>query len=292
VKYAFIFEHQPMYPLVVMCRVLSVAKGSYLRWRRSPVNSREQRDMDLSQSILAIHEENRGVYGSPRVHAVLKQRGEAVSRKRVARLMQEAGLSAKAPTVRVVTTDSDHDDPIADNVLERDFTATTPDQKWVTDITYIPTDEGWLYLSAIVDLFSHRVVGWAMDASLETPLVISALDQALANRRPDAGLIHHSDRGSQYASKTYRERLAEAGIIISMSRRGNCHDNACAESFWARLKVELIYRRHFRTRAEASQAIFEYIEVFYNRRRLHSSIGNVSPEDHERAYHDRKGTAV
>lgn len=251
-----------------------------------------QRDLDLSKAIVTIHEENRGVYGSPRVHQVLKQQGETVSRKRVARLMQESGLSAKPPRVRVVTTDSDHDSPIADNVLDRDFTATAPNQKWVTDITYIPTNEGWLYLSAIVDLFSHLVVGWAMNETMETSLVIKALEQALKNRRPAAGLIHHSDRGSQYASNVYRECLTEAGITISMSRRGNCHDNACAESFWARLKVELIYRRQFATRADARQAIFEYIEVFYNRRRLHSSNGNVSPEAFERAHFERHGKAI
>ena len=189
--------------------------------------------------------------------------------------------------MRLVTTDSDHDSPIADNVIDRDFTATAPNQKWVTDITYIRTDEGWLYLSAILDLYSRKVVGWAMDPTMETSLVIRALDMALANRRPAQGLIHHSDRGSQYASSDYRQKLSQSGITISMSRRGNCHDNACAESFWARLKVELVYRQRFATRDEARQAIFDYIETFHNRTRIHSAIGNVAPQAYEDAYYAR-----
>jgi len=291
VRYGFIFEHMPFYPIKRMCHALEVSMSGFHRWRHHPRCRRRVEDERLKQEITVIADEGRGVYGSPRIHRGLRGRGRKISRKRVARLMQEIGLRAAAPPRRVRTTDSDHDDPIADNVLDRDFTATAPDQKWVTDITYIPTDEGWLYLSAIIDLFSHRVVGWAMDQTMTKALVIAALDQAIANRSPTADLIHHSDRGSQYASQDYRERLAAAGITMSMSRRGNCHDNACAESFWARLKSELVYRRRFSTRAEAKQAIFEYIEVFYNRTRMHSSIGYMSPEAFEAAHHQRQGIA-
>jgi transposase InsO family protein len=278
----------PFFPIRRMCHALEVTTAGFHRWRHHPQSARRAQDAKLSREIVQIAEQSRMTYGSPRIHAELRQRGRSVSRKRVARLMREAGIQANPPPQRIRTSVSDHDSPVADNVLDRAFTADAPDQKWVTDITYIPTDEGWLYLSAIVDLFSRKVIGWAMDQTMEVSLVITALNQALTNRSPAGDLIHHSDRGSQYASHAYRERLAAAGITISMSRRGNCHDNACAESFWGRLKTELIHRRRFTTRAEAKQAIFEYIEVFYNRIRLHSSIGYRSPEAHEAAYRQQQ----
>ena len=196
-------------------------------------------------------------------------------------------MTADLPRRFVVTTDSAHDQPVAENLLDRDFTATAPDQKWATDITDIPTDEGFLYLAAIEDLFSRKIVGWAMDAHRETSMVLRALDMAMANRQPQATLIHQSDRGSQYASHDYRQRLLDRGIVISMSRRGNCYDNACAESLWARLKVELVYRRRFRTREEARHAIFQDIEVFSNRLRRHSALGYLSPDAFEANYHRR-----
>jgi transposase InsO family protein len=285
VKYGFMFAHLPLYPLRLMCRVLGASKSGFLHWRHHPRSAHAERDAGLTEQIISLHQEHRGVYGSPRVHQALRHQGERVSRKRVARLMREAGLSFVPAAIRVITTDSNHDSPIAENVLHRDFSATAPNQKWVTDITYIRTDEGWLYLSAIVDLFSRKVIGWAMESTMATTLVAKSLNQALANRRPDGELIHHSDRGSQYAGASYREKLEQAGITISMSRRGNCHDNACAESFWARLKVELVYRRTFATREDARRAIFEYIEVFYNRIRLHSALGHVSPDSFEKSYH-------
>jgi putative transposase len=196
----------------------------------------------------------------------LRDQGVAVSHKRVARLMRDVGLNAQMPRIRVVTTDSVHGSPIPENVIDRDFKSTAPNQKWVTDITYIHTDEGgWVSLSAILDLYSQKVVGWSMDQTLETSLVTRSFDMAPANRHPADGLIPHSDRGSQYASSDYRQRLVQTDITISMSRRGNCHDNACAESFWVRLKVELVHRQRFATRAEARRAIFQYIEVFHNR---------------------------
>ena len=285
VQYGFIFEHQIFYPLRLLCRALDVTKGGYLRWRNHPHSARDEQDTDLIRRIAGIQAANRQTYGSPRVQATLQHQGVAVSRKRVPRLMREAGLNAEVPRIRVAPTDSDHDSPIADNVVERDFTATAPNQKWVTDITYIRTDEGWLYLSAILDLYSRKVIGWAMDQTMETSLVTRSLDMALANRRPATGLIHHSDRGSQYASSDYRQRLIQSGITISMSRRGNCHDNACAESFWGRLQVELVYRQRFVTRAQARQSIFDYIETFHNHTRIHSAIGYVTPQAYEEAYY-------
>jgi transposase InsO family protein len=207
-----------------------------------------------------------------------------VGRKRVERLMRKAGISVTPPRRFVVTTDSNHDQPIAPNLLEQDFQATAPNTKWVTDITYIPTGEGWLYLAAILDLYSRKVVGWSMAATMETSLVQNALDMALKGRCPSAGLIHHSDRGCQYASHSYREALQDSGVTASMSRRGNCYDNAVIESFWHSLKVEMVHRRVFATRSQAESDIFEYIEVFYNRIRLHSSIGYQTPDSFDAAY--------
>jgi transposase InsO family protein len=267
-----------------MCRVLHASKSGYFAWRDGRESPRKAADQALTTQIAAIHERQRKVYGSPRIHQALRQQGTRVSRKRVERLMRAAGIRVTPPRRFTTTTDSDHDDPIAENLLLQDFSATAPNQKWVTDITYIPTAEGWLYVAAIIDLFSRRVVGWAMSSTMATSLVLSALDMALGSRSPGKGLVHHSDRGSQYASAVYRQVLHHAGLTASMSRRGNCYDNAVIESFWHSLKVELVHRRSFATRIEAEQAIFEYIEVFYNRVRLHSSIGYVSPAAFEAAH--------
>jgi transposase InsO family protein len=285
VKYGFIEGHRCMAPLKVICRVLGVSVSGFLAWRHHPLSARRQRDAQLAPQIAASHAASRETYGAPRIHADLRAAGEPISRKRVARLMTELGIAGACGRRRIRTTDSNHDNPVADNLLQRDFTATAPNQRWVTDITAIPTDEGTLFLSAIEDLFSRKVVGWAMDAHMETSLIVRALDMAISNRRPKAGLIHHSDRGCQYTSGDYRQHLAANGMDASMSRRGDCYDNACAESFWGRLKVELVYRQHYRTRADAQAAIFEFIEVFYNRTRRHSAIGYLSPEAFEVAYH-------
>jgi len=287
VKYRFIEAHRPMAPVRVFCRALGVTKAGFMAWRNRLESPRRSQDRQMAEHIRRIHQDSGSAYGSPRIHQELRAQDLRVGRKRVARLMRELGITADLPKRFVVTTDSDHDQPVAANLLDRDFTATAPDQKWATDITYIPTDEGFLYLAAIEDLFSRKIVGWAMDAHMETSMVLRALDMATANRQPQATLIHHSDRGSQYASHDYRQRLLDRGIAISMSRRGNCYDNACAESLWARLKVELVYRHRFRTRAEAKQAIFQYIEVFYNRVRRHSALGYVSPEAFEADFHRR-----
>ena len=280
-RYAFIEGHRPMWRLPIMCEALEVSKSGYFAWRDGREAPRRSRDRALSVHIQAIHQQSRKTYGSPRIHHELKEQGMAVGKKRVERLMKSAGIAVLPLRRFVTTTDSDHDQPIAPNLLEQDFSASAPNQRWVTDITYIPTDEGWLYLAAIMDLHSRRIVGWAMEATMHRSLVLKALDMAVTQRRPSAGLIHHSDRGSQYASEEYRTALTIYGMIASMSRRGCCYDNAAAESFWHTLKNELIHRRCFETRAEAKLAIFEYIEVFYNRTRRHTSIGNVSPAEFE-----------
>lgn len=289
-KYQFIEQWRHLAHLNVLCRTLSVSKQGYFAWRRRPTSPRGVADAALAKEVAAIHVTSRETYGSPRIHRELRDQGKRVGRKRVARLMRELGISATIPKRFVVTTDSNHDLPIADNLLQQQFNADGPNAKWVTDITYIPTDEGWLYVSSIEDLFSRRIVGWAMDARMETSLVLRALDMALSQRCPGANLIHHSDRGSQYASHAYRKALTDRGIGISMSRRGNCYDNACIESFWKTLKVELVYRQHFRTHDEAKAAIFEYIEVFYNRMRRHSSIGYQSPVAFEMAHQPSKAS--
>jgi len=229
------------------------------------------------------HQKSRRTYGSPRVHKELQSAGHRVGRKRVARLMRDAKITARRKRPFVRTTDSKHDNPIAPNVLERNFTTDAPNKAWVTDITYIHTNEGWLYLAVILDLFSRRVVGWAMDATMHTGLVLSALQMALSQRQPPTSLKHHSDRGSQYTSAEYRKALELNGITSSMSRKGNCWDNAVAESFFGGLKKELVHDVRFKTRAEAKQALFEWIEVFYNRQRLHSTLNYMTPDQFERA---------
>jgi putative transposase len=284
VKFAFIEEHRPMWRLARMCRMLGVSKTGYFAWRHRPESLRSGEDRALTTRIHIIHAESRKTYGSPRVHRELRGQGTSISRKRVERLMRTAGIQVKPKARFVVTTDSAHGMPVAPNLLEQDFTATAPDRRWVTDITYVPTEEGWLYVAAIIDLFSRRAVGWAMQERMDRSLVLAALDMAVGQRRPRPGLLHHSDRGSQYACEDYRSALTGHGMIASMSRRACCYDNAAMESFWHTLKVELIHRRQFQTRAEARQAIFEYIEVFYNRLRRHSSIGYVSPVEFERQH--------
>jgi transposase InsO family protein len=267
-----------------MCRMLGVSKAGYFAWRdrREPV--RTAGNQAMGARIRAIHAGSRTTYGSPRIHRELRKQNVRVSRKRVERLMRVEGIRARPRRRFVATTDSHHDLPVAENLLAQNFTATAPNQRWVTDITYVPTGEGWLFLAAILDLFSRRVVGWSMQDRQDTSLVLNALELALRQRRIRPGLIHHSDRGCQYASAAYRQTLDHHGITASMSRRGNCYDNAVAESFWKTLKVELIHRRTFQTRNEARRAIFEYIEAFYNRVRAHSAIGYVSPEAFERQH--------
>ena len=261
-----------------MCKVLKVSRSGYYAWRRRVPSAREMADEELLAEIKKIFAASKQTYGSPRVHIELQADGIRVSRKRVARLMRENGLKvARKRKKKVVTTDSDHALPVAPNLLNRDFTASRPNEKWVTDISYIRTDAGWLYLAVVMDLFSRCIVGWAMRADLSQALVLSALQMAIDNRQPSPGLLHHSDRGSQYCAHAYRQLQADHGMITSMSRKGNCYDNAAMESFFATLKNERVDRHHYRNRAEARRDIFAYIEGFYNRRRRHSAVGYLSP---------------
>lgn len=284
-KFAFIEEHRKVWPISVICRVLQISRSGFFAWRKRPPSARQIHQQELLAKIRKAHLENREVYGSPRVHHALLVDGQTVSRNTVARLMRLAKIRAKPqPRSFPCTTDSNHHQPVAENLLERDFSATGPDRKWLADITYIQTDEGWLYLAGVLDCFSRKIVGWSMSDAMPADLVGDALKMALEHRRPSGQeLIHHSDRGVQYASDDYQQLLARHGITPSMSGKGDCYDNAMMESFWSTLKTELIYQRHYATHEEARQSIFEYIEVFYNRKRLHSSLGYVSPEAFEAA---------
>jgi putative transposase len=268
----------------LMCTTLNVTRSGYYAWRDRPASARAQRRAAVTERIHRVFDDSRGTYGSPRITVELKDQGLAVCANTVARYMREDGVSVKPKRSFVPrTTDSDHPHPIAPNRLARDFGATTPNQKWAGDLTYVWTDEGWLYLSVMLDLFSRKVVGWSMSDDLKAAGVAEALEMALARRGgPDgASLLHHSDRGVQYACDDYRERLARHGIAASMSRPGNCYDNAVAESFFGTLKTELVNRTRYRTREEARSSIFEWIECWYNRRRRHSSLGYLSPEAFE-----------
>jgi putative transposase len=281
-RFAFIDEHRERWSLEVMCQVLEVSRSGYHAWRGRPVNAQASRRAELAEKIRAIFIASRGTYGSPRIHLELLAAGEQVDRKTVAKVMKQAGLIATSPRSFVpTTTDSKHDLPIARNRLKRNFEASAPNQKWCADITYIPTKEGWLYLACVMDCFSRMIVGWSMSDSLAGPLVNAALRMAFARRKPSAGLIHHSDRGCQYAARIYQTLLASHGILPSMSRPGCCYDNAMMESFYSTLKREAVYPATFATREEAKSAIFEYIEAFYNRKRRHSSLGYVSPQAFE-----------
>jgi putative transposase len=284
VKFAFIRDHLQDYCLTMVCRVLQVTRSGYYAWRDRPLGARRRRMDGLAVKVQAVYAEHRSVYGSPRIHAVLRNRQEGVCLNTVAKLMRQKGLRAKAKrrfTPR--TTDSSHDFTAAKDLLERRFTAPAANRAWVADITYVRTDAGWLYLAGVMDLFSRRIVGWSMADHMESQLAQDALSMALARRRPPAGLLHHSDRGVQYACDSYRGCLEASGIRVSMSSAGDCYDNAAMESFWSTLKTELVHLEHYATHEEARRAIFEYIEVFYNRKRLHSSLGYVSPEAFEAA---------
>lgn len=264
-----------------LCGALGVSRSGYYQWR-SGGPARARRSEEITRKIKAVHAESRCTYGSPRVSAALRAQGERVGRNRVARLMKQAGIEGRQRRrYRVRTTDSRHDEPIAPNRLADASPPAKPDEVWVADITYVETAEGWLYLAGVLDLHSRRLIGWAMGPSLDTSLPLAALRMALRQRRPAPGVLHHSDRGCQYASAAYRRALAEHGCIASMSRQANCYDNATMEAFWSTLKQELVYRRRFLTRSQATTAIFDYIEGFYNRSRLHSALGFTSPLDYE-----------
>ena len=284
-RFEFIEVEKAHYPVRMLCRVLSVARSGYYAWQKRPESQHSRKDKALVVKLKVFYQVNREVYGSPRMHPEMTAQGFKVGRNRIARLMREHGLVATRPKRFRKTTDSSHSQPVAENLLDRKFDVPGPNRAWVTDITYIWTWEGWLYLAVVIDLFSRRVVGWSMAEHMRLELVLNALQMALGERLTDGGLlIHHSDRGSQYASETYRDTLARQGIVCSMSRKGNCWDNAVAESFFATLKKELIDRDSWPTRRIAKSAIHEYITLFYNARRRHSYLGFVSPMEFEKSF--------
>jgi transposase InsO family protein len=280
-RYRAIQEHDRRFPIRLMCRALAVSPAGYYTWRDRPESRRSVYNRALRSAIRVIHRESRETYGSPRIWDALSKQGHNVGEHRVARLMRQDGIRAKTIKKWRATTQSSHRLPVAENTLNRQFTVESPNRVWAGDITYVWTAEGWLYLAVVLDLYSRTVIGWAMGHRLTVDLAEHALTMALANRKPKAGLLHHSDRGSQYAATSYQQLLTTYGLTPSMSRRGNCWDNACVESFFGTLKRELIYHRQYRTRDEATQDIFEYIEVFYNRLRRHSTLGYHSPAEFE-----------
>ena len=281
-RFRFIEDRRADYPVRIMCDVLEVSPAGYYAWRSRPESQRSSDNRDLLEDIQRVHRDNHGRYGSPRVHEELKAQGRGASRGRIERLMRHHGIRAiMARPRRAGTTDSRHDLPIAPNLLDRNFVADAPNRIWLADITYVETDQGWLYLAAILDLYSRRIVGWAMADHLRADLPLAALRMAISAQRPGAGLIHHSDRGVQYASSEYRNALQSAGFSASMSRKGDCYDNAPMESFFHTLKTELVHHTQYATRADATRDIFAYIEGFYNRTRRHSAIGYISPIEME-----------
>jgi transposase InsO family protein len=280
-RYRAIQEHDRRYPIRLMCRALAVSPAGYYAWRERPESRRAAANRTLLSAIRVLHQESRETYGSPSIWDALSKQGHAVGKHRVARLMRQDGIRAKTVKKWRATTQSQHRFPVAANTVNRQFTVESPNRVWAGDITYVWTTEGWLYLAVLLDLYSRRVIGWAMGQRLTGELAEQALRMALTNRQPRAGLLHHSDRGSQYAAMNYQQVLTRHGITPSMSRKGNCWDNACVESFFGTLKRELVYHRHYATRDEAKQDIFEYLEVFYNRQRRHSTLGYDSPAEYE-----------
>lgn len=277
-----IHENKDHFDIVMMCDLLQVSRQGYYEWIDRPLCASAVRRDELVAAIRLAHVESGCLYGSPNIHKELAQQGVSCCVNTVAKLMKNNGIASIVnQKFRVSTTDSNHDQPVFENILDRAFVADTINQKWACDITYIHTDEGFLYLAGVMDLFSRKIVGWSMKDTLHTDLCVEALEMALAARRPGLGLLHHSDQGSQYCSEQYQTQLQNFKITCSMSRVGNCWDNAPVESLWASLKRELVYQRRFKTKQEAQQAIFEWIVIWYNRRRRHSSLGYISPEAFE-----------
>lgn len=283
-KYAFIQNHRTNFSVSLMCQTLEVARSAYYSWLNRSESERNREERRLGEQVKAIHERSHETYGTRRIQHDLVEDGERISRKRVGRLMKLQGLRSKIKRKFKATTNSKHNLPIAPNLLNRKFQVDQPDTVYVGDITYIHTDEGWLYLAVLIDLYSRAVVGWSMSNRMTAQLATDALLMAIWRRRPAKGLMAHSDRGSQYASRLYQKTLKGKGFICSMSRKGNCWDNAPSESFFHTLKTELIYHCHYKTREEATRDIFNYIEVFYNRQRRHSTIGYQTPWGYEKEY--------
>lgn len=276
-KFALIHAEKDNFPVALLCRVLGVTRqGYYASLKRSP-SSRHANEKALRERVREVHKQSRGTYGSPRVHAALRSQGMRIGKRRVERTLRSMGLSARPRRRFRSTTSANPAHAVTSNLLNRQFHAQAPNTRWVTDISYVWTDEGWCYLAVILDLFSRAVVGWALDTTLSTQLPLAALDMAVRRRMPAAGLLHHSDRGCQYTSDDYRKQLENLGVKVSMSRKGNCWDNAVAESFFATLKHELVYTRSWPDRATLRAELFDYIETFYNRKRIHSTLGYLSP---------------
>ena len=286
-KYAFIREHEGEFRVAAMCRALEVGASGYYGWRGHKPSERDGENERLLEKIKAAHAASRGIYGSPKIYRCLRRDGERVNHKRVARLMKEGGMRARRAKKSKRTTDSRHDLPVADNVLARQFRAGRPDEVWASDITYVWTAEGWLYLAVFLDLYSRLVVGWAVSQDLSTEFVETAFMQGQARRGETVSPLIHSDRGSQYASAAFRGRLSARGCAQSMSRKGNCWDNAVTESFFGVLKAEMVHHERFATRQEARDKLFDYIEVFYNRTRIHSAAEYLAPAEYEARYRTR-----
>lgn len=284
-RFAFIHAEKASFPVACLCRVLDVSRQGYYAYANRPPSARVKDEVKLAEAVREVFDATGATYGSPRVLRQLRREGWHVGKRRVERAMRGMGLTPPEPRRHIKTTVREPAHPVAPNELARDFMATRPNERWVTDITYVWTREGWAYVAVILDLFSRAVVGWAVDVSLSTRLPLLALENAVRRRRPGKGLMHHSDRGCQYTSTEYREQLAALGVTVSMSRKGNCWDNAVAESFFGTMKNELVYRRSWAGPVELRTALFEYIEVFYNRRRLHSSIDYKTPAEVEAEYH-------
>lgn len=280
-RYAAIESLRERYPVSVLCETLEVSDSGYQEWRARPPSARQLANERLVSEIRVLHAESFGSYGSPRIHEAFKRRDRRIGRERIRRLMQENRIVGHHRKKRCRTTDSNHALPIAANLLQQNFACETPDRVWLADISYLPTDEGFLYLAAMKDLCTKKIVGWSMSKTINARLVVDALNMAIARQRPCAGLIVHSDRGSQYASGEFRAALAEHSLRQSMSRRGNCYDNAPMESFFSSLKGEYLEHQRFATHAQARAAVFAYVETFYNRVRLHSSIGYRPPNEFE-----------
>jgi putative transposase len=281
-RFRQIEDQRGIWPVRIMCDALSVSASGYYAWRSRPESARKIANRGLLDDIQRVHAHHRERYGAPRIHAELRAEGQIISRKRIERVMSRHGIRARAPRrYRVCTTDSKHSLPVAANLLDQNFVAERPNQVWLADITYIPTAEGWLYLAVILDLFTRKVVGWAMRDHMRAELTIAALTMAIQRRRPGPGLTHHSDRGSQYAAGDYRDILRAAAVTQSMSRKANCWDNAPMESFFGTLKTELVHQREYPDRDAARRDLFAYIEGYYNRQRIHSAIGYITPEQAE-----------
>ena len=283
-KYALIRRHEGHHAIALMCDLLSVSRSGYYEWRGRPTPPRTKADESLLQAIRRIYHDHKKRVGSPRITWALRHEGRRVGKNRVARLMRQNALRAKAARKFKATTNSDHNLPVAPNLLNQDFSAQRPNQKWVSDITYIATDEGWLYLAVVLDLYTRKVVGWAMSERMTAKLTCDALRMALWRCKRPRGVILHSDRGSQYCAHDYRRLLKAHGLIASMSKKGDCYDNAAMESWNHSLKVEAIHGERFATRQEAKKQVFEYIEIYYNRKRLHSGLGYLSPEAFEQRH--------